>query len=137
MINHRSVKTFIKAQFSAFAGGVVDYMTMIFFTELAGIHYTLSIAIGGLVGALVNFSINRFWTFKLKDQDRGSVNSQLLKFCIVLSGSILLKTSGTYILTETLGIDYRVSRLVVDLIVSILFNYTLQKYWVFEWAKVK
>lgn len=135
MINRSSIRVFIRAQFSAFTGGIADYLTMIFFTEIVGFHYTLSIFIGGTIGAVVNFIINKYWTFKTKEEDQKSINAQLLRFCFVVCGSILLKISGTYLLTELLFMDYRISRLVTDLVVSLLFNYVLQKHWVFVAAK--
>jgi len=49
--------------------------------------------------------------------------------------SILLKSSGTYLVTTFLRIDYKISRIIVDLIVSIALNYNLQKYWVFKSVK--
>lgn len=120
---------FAKAQASAFTGGVIDYLTMLFATEVLGIHYTCSIAIGGVVGALVNFLINRYWTFHAC---RYPVGRQLFRFCLMVLGSILLKTLFTYTVTEFLQIDYRISRLYIELIVSWAFNFPLQKYWVFR-----
>jgi len=123
------MKTFFKAQFSAFAGGLVDYGTMLFFTEIFGIPYTISIAIGGVVGAVVNFSLNRYWTFNATNEQK---RAQLTKFMAMVAGSILLKSSGTYLVTQYVGIDYKISRILVDLMVSWGFNYNLQKYWVFR-----
>jgi putative flippase GtrA len=54
---------FGKAQVSAFLGGIVDYLLMIFITEFFGVHYTISIVFGGIAGAIINFSVNRQWTF--------------------------------------------------------------------------
>jgi len=77
----RSALTFSKAQISAFVGGVIDYCTMIFITEVFHIHYTISIAAGGIVGAVVNFSVNRKWSFYSKDaQYKFSVLQQLVMF---------------------------------------------------------
>jgi putative flippase GtrA len=130
---HEKLLVFIKAQLSAFLGGVVDYLIMIFFTEIFHLHYTLSIAIGGVIGAILNFSINNKWTFYSKDiAYRNSILEQLMKFVLVVLNSILLKSSGTYFITTFLGFDYRISRIATDLFVSIVFNYTLQKYWVFR-----
>jgi len=129
----KGILTFSKAQVSASIGGGVDYLTMIFFTELFNIHYTISIAIGGIVGAVVNFSLNKYWTFHSKSQTyRNTTSTQLLKFAIMVVNSIVLKSSGTYFLTTIFKIDYKITRLVVDLIVSILVNYNLQKFWVFK-----
>ncbi len=125
--------TFSKAQVSAFTGGMVDYGTMIFVTEVMHVHYTISIIISGIVGAYVNFSINKNWSFA-KDETTYAYPQkiQLMRFVIVVLNSIFLKTSGTFLLTNYLGIDYKISRILVDLLVSILINYNLQKWWVFK-----
>lgn len=129
----KGILTFSKAQVSALIGGGVDYLTMIFFTELFHIHYTISIAIGGIVGAVVNFSLNKYWTFHSKSQTyRNTTSTQLLKFTIMVVNSIVLKSSGTYFLTTIFKIDYKITRIAVDLIVSIFVNYNLQKFWVFK-----
>ena len=129
MIRPRSVYIFLKAQLSAFTGGVTDYLVMIFCTEFLHIHYTISIAIGGTVGAVVNFTINRYWSFRAWQQPAGV---QLTRFCVMVVGSILLKAAFTYLLTENMRLDYKISRLCIELIVSLAFNFTLQKYWVFR-----
>jgi putative flippase GtrA len=127
---------FGKAQVSAFFGGLLDYLLMIFFTEAFGIHYTISIAIGGVIGAFINFSLNRRWTFITKGINyRSSWFSQLSKFVVVVLNSIILKSTGTYLFTAFLFIDYKISRIIANLLVSLIFNYTLQKHWVFRKEK--
>ncbi len=127
-----SVFIFAKAQLSAFSGGIVDYLVMIFCTEVLHIHYTISIAIGGIIGAVVNFSVNRYWTFKSNNANQSPVGKQLLKFIFVVAGSIGLKSGGTYLMSTGLHLDYKISRIIVDIVVSLSFNYVLQKYWVFK-----
>lgn len=129
---NKPIFTFAKAQVSAFLGGVLDYVVMIACTELLHIHYTVSIMISGTIGAILNFSLNRYWAFKAKKADQSPVSKQLIRFCLMVTGSVLLKASGTYILTTWLKTDYRISRLVIDIIVSLGFNYVLQNYWVFK-----
>ncbi|WP_316792654.1 GtrA family protein [Pedobacter frigoris] len=132
MDKRKSVYTFAKAQLSAFSGGIVDYLVMVTCTELLHIHYTISIAIGGIIGAVVNFSVNRYWTFTANKASESPVGNQLLKFIFVVAGSIMLKSSGTYLFTNWLNLDYKITRIMVDIIVSLSFNYVLQKYWVFK-----
>ena len=125
--------TFSKAQISSLVGGSVDYLVMLFFTEIFHVHYTISIVIGGVVGAVVNFSINKYWTFHSKEVPYVlNLRKQLFRFILVVINSILLKVSGTYLLTTFLHIDYKISRLITDLIVSLAINYTLQRFWVFK-----
>jgi len=124
---------FGKAQVSSFIGGIVDYIFMISITEFFGVHYILSIVIGGLAGAVVNFSINRCWAFRSKEVPyQCSGRQQVLRFCLVVINSIMLKTTGTWFFTSFMKIDYKISRVITDLIVSIIFNYMLQRHWVFK-----
>lgn len=128
----KSIFTFAKAQTSAFLGEILDYIVMIACTELLHIHYPISIIISGTVGAVLNFSLNRYWSFKEKQSDQLPIGPQLSKFCAMVAGSVLLKAFGTYVLTSWLKLDYRISRILIELIVSLGFNYVLQNYWVFR-----
>lgn len=123
------LKEFLKAQLSAFVGGMVDYGIMLFCKEILNFSISTSIVISGAIGAIVNFTINRFWTFK---KEEAPVVNQLWKFIIVVIGSIILKSQGTPLLSTLTGIDYKITRLMVELVVSLGFNFTLQKYWVFK-----
>lgn len=137
MSKMKSVFVFAKAQMSAFTGGLLDYSVMIFCTEILHIHYTISIAIGGVIGAVLNFSVNRYWTFNDNKAHHLPVGTQLIKFIFVVAGSIALKSSGTYLFTNWWKLDYKITRIIVDIIVSLGFNYVLQKYWVFRKPAVK
>jgi len=129
------IKVFLKAQVSAFIGGITDYLIMVFFTEVFHVHYTISIVIGGIIGAVVNFSLNNKWSFHSKDIPyKNSMRKQLIRFIFVALNSIFLKSTGTYAITTYMMIDYKISRIIVDLFVSIGFNYTLQRFWVFKKA---
>lgn len=134
MLKH--IIVFTKAQFSALIGGMVDYGIMIFVVEVFHIHYTLGIVIGGIVGALINFTLNKQWTFNSEGGVyHNSLFKQLLKFSITVINSIVLKSSGTYFLSTFFSIDYKITRIMVDIVVSTCFNFTLQKEWVFKKAQ--
>jgi putative flippase GtrA len=129
----KRLKVFVKAQFSAFTGGMCDYLIMIFLTELIGVYYPLSIAISCVLGAVVNFSINKTWSFYSKKNGyRFSLPQQLWRFLLVVTSSIVLKIAGTYCITTFVHIDYIISRIITDIVVSLCFNYVLQRYWVFK-----
>lgn len=129
----KQLKVFIKAQFSAFTGGMCDYFIMIFLTELIGVYYPVSIAISCILGAVVNFSLNKKWSFYSRETGyRFSLPQQLWRFFLVVVSSIGLKIAGTWCITTFVHIDYKISRLVTDIIVSLCFNYVLQRYWVFR-----
>jgi len=125
----KEISAFAKAQVSAFAGGIIDFLIMLIAVEYFHLHYVIGIAAGGIIGALVNFTINRIWSFDSVDD---SAIVQMRKFILVVIGSIVLKSAGTSLLTEGVQLDYRLSRLITDLIVSLGFNYSLQRLWVFK-----
>ncbi|GIQ59590.1 hypothetical protein Flavo103_27260 [Flavobacterium collinsii] len=135
MFRKKSIFTFLRAQVAAFIGGMTDYGLMILLTEIFKLHFTFSILISGTVGAIINFSINRFWVFKNQSGYSSRINSQLFKFALVVLGSISLKSFGTLILQKAFQIDYRIGRLITDSFVSYGFNYPLIKYWVFKAKK--
>jgi putative flippase GtrA len=129
----KRLETFVKAQFSAFVCGMCDYVIMILLTEFFRIHYTVSIAIACTLGAIMNFSINKTWTFYSKTSAyKFSLTQQLWRFLFIVVSSIGLKMLGTYMLTTYMHIDYKISRLITDIIISIFYNYMLQRYWVFR-----
>jgi len=132
MSKKKSILVFLKAQVSAFAGGLTDYGLMILFTEILGIHFTISILLSGTLGGIVNFCINRFWAFNDEAEYVASPRNQLIKFAAVVLGSISLKSAGTYILQKCFNLDYRIGRLLIDSIVSYGFNYPMMKLWVFK-----
>lgn len=128
--------TFSKAQLSAFSGGIIDYLIMIMLTEFAHIHYTYSIVISGIIGAYINFKVNKIWTFQSKALPyKHSTRIQVFKFAVVVLNSVLMKAGGTYFITTFFKTDYYISRLFTDGFVSVVFNYNLQKYWVFKKEK--
>ncbi|HQG38800.1 MAG TPA: GtrA family protein [Chitinophagales bacterium] len=129
MFSKKNIFIFGKAQVSAFVGGLCDYGIMVFCVELLTFSVKNAIIVGGLIGAVINFSINKYWTYQ---SQKPSLSSQLVKFYIVVAGSILLKSNGTVLFTALLHLDYKITRIIVDLFVSIGFNFMLQKYWVFK-----
>lgn len=123
------MKIFIKAQLSSLVATAVDFLTMIFFVEIFKIHYTFGVVFGAMAGALTNFLINRYWSFKVADKP---VKEQSFKYFLVWTGSVLLNVSGVYLLTQFLKINYIFSKITVSIIVGLGFNYLLQKKYVFS-----
>ena len=122
-------KEFLRVQLSAFLGGLFDFGIYTLCFRLFDLSGVLSNVISGSLGAVVNFTINRYWSFK---SDQVSLVSQLWKFVLVVLGSIALKSAGIYLLVDYYGVHYLLSKVVVELVVSLGFNYCLQRWWVFR-----
>lgn len=123
------IKEFLKAQLSAFVGGMSDLSIYSFCYKILLFSAPFSNAISGSLGAVVNFLINRYWSF---NSANSSIGSQLWKFVIVVVGSITLKSIGIHFFVDVWQWHFLLSKLLVEIVVSLGFNFTLQKFWVFK-----
>ncbi|MCM1290840.1 MAG: GtrA family protein [Prevotella sp.] len=108
----------------------------------------LSVAIGALVGGIVNCSINYKFTFHASGQN---VRAVAVKYILVWTGSLLLNMYGTTFATFALSraewvkhldiepeIVFSAATLLVSLLVSWFWNFVLQRNFVyrpFKWDK--
>ncbi|GEM69078.1 CDP-alcohol phosphatidyltransferase [Sphingobacterium mizutaii NBRC 14946 = DSM 11724] len=123
------LRVFLRAQLSAFIGGLSDFGIYTFCYTVLNFTAPFSNVVSGSLGAIVNFTINRYWSFGNTEK---SIGSQLWKFIIVVVGSITLKSLGIHVLVDIWHLHFLLSKLIVEIIVSLGFNYTLQRFWVFK-----
>jgi putative flippase GtrA len=57
---------------------------------------------------------------------------QLWKYALVWAGNLLLNTAGVYVFACQAGLHYAISKAVTSLLVAFLYNYPLQKNFVFS-----
>ena len=122
-------KEFFKAQLSAFLGGLADFGIYTFCYKILLYTAPFSNVVSGSLGAIVNFTINRYWSF---NNTAVPLASQLWKFILVVAGSITLKSLGIHLLVDIWHWHFLLSKVILEIIVSLGFNFTLQKYWVFR-----
>ena len=104
-------------------------------------------AIGAATGGVINCSINYKWTFRPEGCSKRMV---AVKYAMVWSGSLLLNSFGTAFVTGFVGdmpvlsewgiskdAVFFVAQLAVSLIVSICWNFMLQRYFVFNNVDIK
>lgn len=136
--------TFAKAQVSAFVGGVTSYVVTVLLREIFlhhashshDINYIQSLVVvgaGEILGAVVNFTINKTWAFKSKGSTyKHKFFVQFSRFVFVVAQSILFKATGVHLLSSFFSkIDFKIWLLFIYFLVSIT-NYLLQRYWVFK-----
>lgn len=121
--------TFVKAQASSFVASVVDFGLTIFCKEVLGIWYVAASFIGTVSGGVTNFLLGRKWVFKKKIEK--TVPVQAAKYVLVWCGNLALNTGGVFLVTHFLKLDYKISKVIVSLLVGIFYNYFLQKKFVF------
>ncbi len=122
--------TFSKAQFSAQIATIADFSISMVLAELIGIYYVWASFSGALSGGIVNCIMNYRWVFD--DTQELKKRAIALKYAIVWTGSILLNTAGTYVLTELSGQYFIFAKIVVAVSVALLWNYQLQRLFVYR-----
>jgi len=125
----RELWTFCKAQVSAQVATVCDFAMTLLLAEVVGLWYVASTFIGALTGGVVNCAVNYRWVFHAQSLDKRFV---ALKYLMVWAGSIALNTGGTYLLTEVSGVYFIVAKVVVAILVGVLWNYQLQRFFVYR-----
>lgn len=134
---------FIRAQFSSQIASLTDFLVTIILAKVFGIYYVYATFTGSVCGGIVNCIVNYKWTFHSKECKKRYI---LSKYLLVWIGSILLNTWGTYFMTETVTQNIWVretlkhyiddlfvfSKIVVSLLVGFLWNYNLQRIFVYR-----
>lgn len=129
-----TVVTFTKAQCSAWVASGVDFGMTLLLAGAFGVWYGYATLAGAFAGGLVNCGINYRWVFHAFGLKKKYV---AMRYMFVWAGSIALNTFGTWRLTELTGMNYIISKSVVAAAVAVLWNYQLQRTFVFHYDKVK
>jgi putative flippase GtrA len=121
--------TFLKANMASLVASLSDFLTTVLLVQWCKTHVAMAAAAGTVTGGVINFLIGRHWVFRA-DDDRAF--RQLGKYALVWTGNLLLNTGGVYALTWHTGFHYTVAKVVTSLLVAFLYNYPLQKHFVFS-----
>ncbi|MCB1758887.1 MAG: GtrA family protein [Gammaproteobacteria bacterium] len=95
---------------SGFALGV-DYGTLLLLTEVVGLHYLVSAAIGFMLGLVSVYLLSIHWVFTTRRVQKS--HHEALIFAIIGFGGLGINELGLYLLTEALMLHYAVSKLLV------------------------
>lgn len=128
----RQIVTFCKAETSAAVASAVDFAVTLILAELLGVWYGYATFIGTLSGGVVNCSVNYRWVFTAQRMGKVQI---AMRYLLVWVGSILLNTLFTYLVTEFVGISYIIAKVAVAVMVAILWNYKMQRSYVFASSK--
>ncbi len=120
--------TFLKAQASSLTATLVDYMITWFCVSVFGIWYVAGSVLGTVSGGVVNFYMGRNWVFNASNTE---LKSQILKYILVWGGNLLIVTSGIYLLTHYLNVNYLISKVIISGLIGTVYNYFMQKKFIF------
>ena len=123
------LESLIKSQLTSFAATAVDYSVFLLLKEVFGVYYVFASGIGSFFGACVSFMLGRNWAFRRKD---GEMSHQAIKYILTSGTSLVLNTLGIYFLTEWTGLDPKISKVLIAIIVGIFFNFLMYRYFVYK-----
>lgn len=124
----RELATFSRSLLTSLFTTALDFATLIGLTEGAGVNYVAATWIGTVVGSLANFTINRLWAFYAPDAPAVPAAT---RFVAVQLGASGLHTTGVWLLTHFGRLPYPVSKLTVAAVVYLIWNYPLNRWFVF------
>lgn len=143
----KSLFMFLKASVSSQIASWIDMgLSFVLFAFVIDDAF-IAKAIGAATGGVVNCCINYKWTFQPKGCSKRAV---AIKYALVWTGSLLLNSFGTDFVTSLLsqltfladwGVTdngcFMAAQLAVSLVVSIFWNFQLQRYFVFRDVDIK
>ncbi|HKB76745.1 MAG TPA: GtrA family protein [Myxococcales bacterium] len=113
---------------------LVDYGTFTVLVELAGVYTGTSRALGALLGAVTNFTVNKLWTFRTQGD---SVWQEMPRYAAISLTSLLLNTLGVVLLTDGLRWNPLVAAALVGVLVGVGWNLPLHRYFVFRHGQLR
>ena len=120
---------FSKAQITAQLATLCDFLVSILLYEVFGMWYVAATFIGALSGGIVNCLLNYRFVFGSDGQKKRYV---AIKYLLVWTGSIMLNTLGTFIITELSGHHFIIAKAIVSVAVALLWNYQMQRFFVYR-----
>jgi putative flippase GtrA len=116
-------------QVGSIVATTVDFTTMILLVELARLSPVLGTALGATAGAVTNFTMGRHWIFAAAG---GALAPQAVRYALVSGASAGWNTLGEHVLYDLAGVRYVAARTMVAIVVSLVWNFPLQRWFVFH-----
>lgn len=129
---HRRRHKMIKNIVAAIVATGLDFGVVLWLIYDLGLNPWQATACGVVVGAVLNFSLNRYWTFDRHALEINPPVAQGMRYVLVSTTSALLNSGGVAIFLLLPEIDFKIGWVVTRIAVYLAWNYPLQKGYVFE-----
>jgi putative flippase GtrA len=127
-------RTLGRHQLGALVAGGVDFGVMIFSVEALGWSAVAGTVTGATLGAATNFAMGRAWIFRA---DSDGAAGQALRYAVVSAASAGWNALGEHLLHDVARVQYVLARALVAVAVSLLWNFPVQRRFVFREAQAK
>ncbi len=129
-------ETFLRYAIVGALGTSVDLVTLYGLTEWSGIDpkaslwFSVFVAIAFVAAVVHNYVLNRFWTFKSRDQN---VAAQFARFMVVSMGGFVLTQVLMWVLVPLLSARYwYLAAKAITSLTVLIWNFGLNKFWTFR-----
>jgi len=101
------------------AAGVIAYYTALYgLTEYLGVWYVLSAVIGFILNTGLNFTLQKFWTFRNKETHM--VGRQLALYVVMMVSFLVGNAVFLYLMVEYLHMWYIAAQVILTAVISAL-----------------
>jgi putative flippase GtrA len=123
------MKTFFKVNVASLSASCCDYLVTIIMVRTLKADPLLGGIAGTVFGGIINFLIGRYWVFK---NNNGAIILQGKRYVLVWTGNLILNSLLLYFFIKIFKIQYLIAKITTSLLVAVLYNYHLQKGYVFK-----
>ena len=116
-------------QLGAVVARVVDFAAMIALVERFGLSPVAGTVVGASLGAITNFVLGRVWVFP---RHSGHWAAQGSRYAVVAGASAGWNALGEHLVHDVAGMQYVLARVLVAIGVSLLWNFPMQRRFVFR-----
>ncbi len=131
--NFPFIKQVIKFCVVGFSSALINFAVFVFATKVFSVWYIYSSIIAYILSAIFNFITNKLWTFRNPAKGREAVQ-QAGKFTLVIVIGLSINTLIIYFLTDSYGLDFRLSWVVATAVV-VFWNFSFNRFWTFRHKK--
>ena len=119
---------FVKSIFVGCVSATTDLSLIFIFTDLLHWHYWISANVAFFIAVLVNFSLQKFWTFG-NSESKGT-GFQAFKFSLNALLNLVVNSILIYVLVSVFGIWYLLAQAMITLMLF-LFNFAIYRFYIF------
>lgn len=124
----RTLFVFSQHQISAALATAVDFAVMIVCKSVLGMTPAEGTVVGSLFGAVTSFTLGRRWVFQ---SVAGDIRGQALRYAFVSTLSLIFNAVGEKLIVQA-GLNYIVGRVLMSVVVGMLWNFPMHRYFVFR-----
>ncbi len=122
-------RTLGRHQISAVVATAVDFGTMILCVQAFFLSAVAGTAVGASLGAVSNFTLSRLWVFR---RHSGQIARQAVRYAFVSALSAGWNALGEHLVHDRAHVQYVLARAMVSIAVSLIWNFPMQSFFVFE-----